>query len=101
VQGDKPGWSCLDRLQAINDKTWKEKSLLEQQHTQFLNDVLPFAFSIKDSWRHKLKHVDNQLRWMDTDFSPKIANGIITAVQNFMQTIANQLSGNPTTPPSA
>jgi len=26
VEGDKPGWGCLDRLQRINDKKWTDKT---------------------------------------------------------------------------
>jgi hypothetical protein len=38
VAGDKPGWAALDRLQKINDKSWKDKTPLEQQHAKFLEN---------------------------------------------------------------
>lgn len=49
VAGDRPGWGALERLQRINDKKPSDKSALEQQHSDFLKNLLPLAFSIKDS----------------------------------------------------
>src|ERR1039458_206869 len=79
VAGDKPGWGALDRLQRINDQKRKDKSPLEQEHAKFLENLLPLATAIKDSWRHKISHIDNKLEWMDTDFSPEVASEIISA----------------------
>lgn len=91
VAGDKPGWGALDRLQRINDKKWNDKTPLEQQHADFLKSLLPLAFAIKDSWRHKLSHIDNKLEWMDTDFSPRVAGEIISATRGFMRRLAADL----------
>jgi hypothetical protein len=89
--GDKPGWGALDRLRKINDKKYSDKSALEQQHSDFLKNLLPLAFAMKDSWRHKISHVDNKLEWMDTDFSPEVAAEIISAVRGFMRRLAVDL----------
>jgi len=91
VAGDKPGWGALDRLQRINDRNWKDKTPLEQQHADFLKNLLPLAFAMKDSWRHKMNHVDNKIEWMDTDFSPEVANDIISATRGFMRRLAADL----------
>jgi hypothetical protein len=91
VAGDKPGWGALDRLQRINDKKWNDKTPLEQQHAEFLKNLLPLAYAIKDSWRHKISHVDNKLDWMDTDFSPEVAREIISATRGFMRRLAQEL----------
>jgi hypothetical protein len=88
VEGDKPGWGCLDRLQRINDKPWKDKSSLEQQHSEFLKSLLPLAITMKDSWRHKISHADNKVEWMDTDFSPEVAREIITTARGFMRRLS-------------
>lgn len=95
VQGDKPGWGSLKRLQEIKDRNWKDKSPLEQEHARFLEDLLPLAISIKDSWRHKISHVDNQLEWIDTDFSPQVAGEIISATRGFMRRLAADLPRPP------
>jgi hypothetical protein len=89
--GDRPGWGALDRLQRINDKKWNDKTPLEQEHAEFLKNLLPLAFAIKDSWRHKISHVDNKLEWMDTDFSPQVAGEIISATRGFMRRLAADL----------
>jgi hypothetical protein len=91
VEGDKPGWGCLEKLGKLNDKKWADKSPLEQQHAQFLKDLLPLAFAMKDSWRHKLSHVDNKIVWMDTDFSPEVASDIITTTRGFMERLSVDL----------
>ena len=91
VAGDKPGWGALDRLQRINDKKYADKSPLERLHADFLKSLLQLAFSMKDSWRHKISHVDNKLQWMDTDFSPEVANEIISATRGFMRRLATEL----------
>jgi hypothetical protein len=91
ASGNRPGWGDLERLQRINDKKWGDKTPLEQQHAEFLKNLLPMAFAIKDSWRHKISHVDNKLDWMDTDFSPEVAGEIISATRGFMRRLAKDL----------
>ncbi len=91
VEGDKPGWGALDRLEKINDKKYAERSDLEKQHSQFLGHVLPLMLAIKDAWRHKISHVENKLVWMDTVFSPQIAEEIISSTRGFMRRLATDL----------
>jgi len=91
VEGDKPGWGSLERLEKINKTHPKERSLIELEHAEFLKNVIPLASAIKDSWRHKISHVDNQLEWVDTDFSPQVASEIISATCGFMRRLAADL----------
>jgi len=44
-----------------------------------------------------LSHVDNKIVWLDTDFSPGLAEDIISAVRGFMRTVA---AGLPTQKPT-
>lgn len=91
VAGDKPGWGSLDRLEKILKKPYPERSALEQQHFELLKQVLPLMLAMKDSWRHKITHVDNKLEWLDTDFSSHLAKEIISAVRGFMRRLATDL----------
>jgi hypothetical protein len=91
VAGDKPGWGALDRLQKTNDKKWSDKTLVEKQYSDLLGKILPLMFSIKNEWRHKISHVDNKLEWVDTDFSPQVAERIISATLGFMLCLAAEL----------
>ena len=91
VQGDKPGWGAVERLYKITQKSHPDKTAKEQQHSEFLGKLVPLMLAIKNSWRHKLDHVDNQLRWLDTDFSPRVAKEIISATQGFMRVLALEL----------
>lgn len=95
VEGDKPGWGCLDRLERIEKKDYKDKNPLEQKHSSFLKDILPFTFAMKNSWRHKVSHVENKLDWIDTDFSPRLAEEIISATRGFMRRLAKDLPTSP------
>jgi hypothetical protein len=89
--GDRPGWGALERLQRINDKKWPDKTPIEQQHAKFLETLLPLAFSMKNSWRHKMDHVANKIIWIDTTFDPDFAKDIISATSAFMRRLANDL----------
>lgn len=92
VQGDKPGWGSLKRLQDLIKLPYPQRIPLVQQHSKLLEDVVPLAIVIKDSWRHKLDHVDNQIVWNDTDFSPQVAEEIISATRAFMRKLAIDLA---------
>jgi hypothetical protein len=91
VSGDKPGWGSLKRLSAILEKPYPQRSVLEQQHSKLLEDVVPLSVVMKDSWRHKLDHVDNQIIWVEKDFSAQAAEEIISATRAFMRKLAGDL----------
>ena len=91
VCGDKPGWSSLKRLQELISVPHPKRTPLAQQHSKLLENVVPLAIVVKDSWRHKLDHVDNQIVWIDTDFSPNVAEEIISATRALMRKLANEL----------
>jgi hypothetical protein len=91
VAGDRPGWGSLDRLERIAAKPYKERSKIEQENSKLLDEIMPFAFSMKNQWRHKISHVENKLVWIDSDFSPQMARDIIGAVRGFMDKLATSL----------
>lgn len=91
VEGDKPGWGALDRLERIRNKKYLERSDFEKRHSPFLEQVVPLLVAVKDSWRHKISHVENELVWMDTVFSPQIAEEVISTTRGFMRRLATDL----------
>jgi hypothetical protein len=91
VEGDRPGWGALQKLEGILAKPYKERSALEKENSKFLESLAPMAHAMKDSWRHKISHVENKIEWLDTDFSPKVASDIITATRGFMERIAKDM----------
>jgi hypothetical protein len=95
VAGDKPGWGALDRLEKILNKPYKERSPIEQTHSELLNHILPLMLAMKNSWRHKISHVDDRLKWLDTDFSPQLAEEIMKAIRGFMRQLATELAPKP------
>ena len=91
VAGDKPGWGQLAKLEKLIEVEYPKRDAHTQQHSKLLEAVVPLATVVKDSWRHKLTHVDNQLVWVDTDFGPNVAEEIITATRGFMRRLASEL----------
>ena len=91
VAGDKPGWGSLERLERILEKPYKTRLPLEQEHSNLLEQILPLMRAIKNSWRHKIHHVENKLEWMDTEFSPQVTEEIRTATRGFMRGLATKL----------
>lgn len=91
ASGDKPGWSSLSRLDKLLKNPYPQRDPLVQKHSKILEDVVPLAIVVKNNWRHKLDHVDNQIVWFDTDFSPHVAEEIIKATRGFMRKLALEL----------
>jgi hypothetical protein len=91
VTGDKPGWSCLKRLEELIKAPYNQRTPLAQQYSKLLEETVPLATIMKDKWRHKLDHVDNQIIWVETDFSPFVAEEIISATRAFMRKVADML----------
>jgi hypothetical protein len=91
VSGDKPGWGCVQRLDHILARPFEKRTPLEQKHSALLKDVAPLLNTVKDSFRHKITHVDNKLNWIDTGFGPDVAAEIIAATRGFMRRLASEL----------
>ena len=90
VKGDRPGWGCVERLDAIHDRPHKERTTFEREHSKLLDDSVRLIHAVKD-WRHKIAHVDNWLIWQDTDFSPHRAEELILATRGLMRHLASDL----------
>ena len=88
VEGDRPGWGALKRLSAILERPYPQRSDLEKKHSKLLDSTVHLAVIVKDNWRHKLDHVDNQIIWVENDFSENVAREIISAIQAFMRQLA-------------
>jgi hypothetical protein len=89
--GNKPGWASLGKVEKILTVPFLQRTALEQQHSELLKNTAPLTHAIKEAWRHKISHADNKLEWIDTDFSPRTANEIITATRGFMRRLATDL----------
>src|ERR1039457_811529 len=91
VSGDRPGWGCVDRLQKLLNKKYPDRTSPEQKHSVLLTAIVPMIVAVKDSWRHKISHVDNKLVWLDADFSQQIASEVIGSTRGFMRRLAEEL----------
>jgi hypothetical protein len=87
----KPGWNDLDDIERVTKKKWNDRTALEQQHANLIEEFLPLALAVKNSWRHKISHVDKQIVWEDTDFGTEVASEIISATKGFMRKLAKDL----------
>jgi hypothetical protein len=91
VEGDKPGWGALKRLSAILEKPFPQQSELQKRHSKLLESTMHLAVIVRDNWRHKLDHVDNQIVWVESDFSADVAESIISSIRAFMRKLATDL----------
>ena len=91
----KPGWSDLARIEKAQRKPWNDKSDMEKKYDPLIESFLPLALAVKDSWRHKITHVENQIVWNDTDFSEHVAEEIIKAIRGMMRKLAVDLPAKP------
>jgi hypothetical protein len=91
VAGDKPGWNSLKRIDDVLDIPPDKRTPAQQKYSSLLSSVAPLLRSMKESWRHKISHVENQLEWLDADFSPRVAEEISVAVRGFMIRLAKDI----------
>ncbi len=91
LSGDKPGWGSLKKLSDLINDPYPKRTPDAQKHSKLLEHVIPLTIAMNDAWRHKLDHVDNQIVWVDTDFSPSVAEEIISATRAFMRKLASEL----------
>jgi len=78
-------------LEKILKKPYDERKPVEQKHSKLLEQLLPLLLAIKSAWRDKISHVDNKVEWLDTDFSPQVAEEIMIATRGFMRRLAEDL----------
>jgi len=90
VSGDRPGWGCVDRLEKILDRRYPDRSILEQQHSDLLRDVVPKLVSLKAT-RHQITHTDNSDAWIVQDIGPSTADEVIKSARWFMREIAARI----------
>ena len=93
VEYDTGIYNFKQRLEKILEKPYKNRLPREQEHSNLLEQILPLMLAIKNSWRHKVHHVENKLEWMDMDFSPQVTEEIRTATRGFMRGLASKLPG--------
>jgi hypothetical protein len=91
VSSTRPGWGDLEKVQRLLIPKYPQRPPEVQKQSAWLESVVPLATVVKDNWRHKLTHVDNQIVWQDTDFSPEVAEEIVNATRGFMRKLAMEL----------
>lgn len=92
--GDKPGWGCVERLQQIVDRPFREQSGVEKEHSKLLKDTVPEILALKAD-RHRLMHVDNKGDWLVREIGPKTATDAIASARKFMRRLATELPPMP------
>jgi hypothetical protein len=94
VAGDRPGWGCVEKLQAIKDKEYKSRSPLEQEHSTLLKNTLDGIMFLKNA-RHIIMHTDNKGDWLAREVGPQSADEVIRAARNLMRRLADELPAVP------
>jgi hypothetical protein len=87
----KPGWdaTCNKMKQLIDGGHNKYPALRITFST--LEQINHLAQTMKHAWRNKVSHVAGKLFVLRSDFTPDIAEEIITATRSFMRTLATDL----------
>jgi hypothetical protein len=91
IKAGHPGWGYVKPLQDAIKEAWPKRPAHIQANSRLLEAVVPLLYQVKESWRHKISHVDSLLVWEDTDFSPQVADEIIKASRGFMRKLASDL----------
>ena len=89
VTDPHPGWTATaNALQNILKKKYQERSQFEQQHWSFFEQIQATIEALKNAWRNKVSHAHGKLTLMTADFSPDVAEDILSATRAFMRRLA-------------
>lgn len=92
VTDPKSGWTAVcGKLEQIMKTDYLKRTPMEQEHSAFLEQINATAQVLKDAWRNKISHAHGRLVLMTADFSPEMAEEILTAARSFLRRLATGL----------
>lgn len=85
------GWSATtNAIQAITRKKHTDRTDFEKANFPFIEQMNGTVEALKNAWRNKVSHVQGKLVVMTADFSPDVAEDILSATRAFMRRIATE-----------
>jgi len=89
VKDPLPGWAATSNaLQAVIRKKHPDRSEFEQRNFAFIEQMSATVEALKNAWRNKVSHAHGKLTVMTADFSPDVAEDILSATRAFMRRLA-------------
>ncbi len=86
-----PGWgSTRNRLSAILKKPYKDRTAFEKKHFAFFEQVSATIELLNSAWRNKVSHAAGKLTLLTAEFTPDIAEEILSATRSFMRRLATE-----------
>ena len=89
VTDSRPGWTATaGKLKKIIDKKHQDRTVFEQANFAFIEQIQATVEALKNAWRNKISHTDGRLTLLTADFSPDVAEDILSATRAFMRRLA-------------
>lgn len=87
------GWTAVaSELKRIISKKYQDRNEFEKQHFSFIEQMQGTVEALKNAWRNKISHAHGQhLVLMSSDFTPDVAEDIMSATRAFMRRLADEL----------
>ena len=79
VKDPHSGWTAVtNELRKIVTKEYKERTDFERTHFEFLEQIEGTVEALKNAWRNKISHAQGKLILLTKDFTPEIAEDILS-----------------------
>jgi hypothetical protein len=89
VNDPQPGWAATSNaLKGIIQKKYSDRNAFERDHFPFIEQMQATVEALKNAWRNKVSHAHGKLTVMTADFSPDVAEDILSATRAFMRRLA-------------
>lgn len=83
------GWNATTkRIKAILDIKHPNRTAFQQRHSKSLEQIDGTVEALKNAWRNKISHAQDKLVLLHADFTPAIAEEILSATKSFMRRLA-------------
>jgi hypothetical protein len=91
IRDPQSGWTAVsNKLKTITSSKYSDRSPLERDHFNFIEQLHGTVEALKNAWRNKISHATGRIK-MGTDFIPDVAQEIIMASRALMRRLATDL----------
>lgn len=92
VHDPHSGWTAVaGKLRKIVETDYDKKTDFEKQNSAFIEQMQGTVEALKNAWRNKISHAHGKLVLMGADFTPDVAEEIMTASRAFMRRLSEEL----------
>lgn len=92
VKDPKPGWTAtFNEIKRILKKSYESRTDWERSNFGFIEQMNGTVEALLTAWRHKIDHASGRLAVLPGDFSPEVAEDIMSATRAFMRRLATEM----------